>query len=135
MTTANFPLPIPNLDNQVFWDNCRERRLVLRRCNDCREFFHPPKPTCPLCSSDNLEWVESEGKGKVYTYTVTRQPVNPAFRERLPWGIVDVELAEGVHMISNLVDFDPERIEIGMDVAVVFEEVNEEITLPKFRAV
>ena len=61
--------------------------------------------------------------------------MNPAFRERLPWGIVDVELAEGVHMISNLVDFDPERIEIGMDVAVVFEKVDEEITLPKFRAV
>ena len=38
-------------------------------------------------------------------------------------------------MISNLVDFDPERIEIEMDVAVVFEEVNEEITLPKFRAI
>ena len=22
MTTANFPLPVPNLDNQEFWDQC-----------------------------------------------------------------------------------------------------------------
>ena len=135
MTTANFPTPIPNLDNQEFWDNCREHRLVLRRCIDCQQFAHPPKPNCPFCASENLEWVESKGEGEVYTYTITRQPVNPAFRERLPWGIVDVELSEGVHMISNLVDFDPERIEIGMEVAVVFEKVDEEITLPKFRAV
>ena len=135
MTTANFPTPIPNLDNQVFWDNCREGRLVLRRCTDCQQFAYPPKPNCPFCASENLEWVESKGEGKVYTYTITRQPVNPAFRERLPWGIVDVELAEGVHMISNLVDFDPEQIEVGMDVAVVFEKVDEEMTLPKFRAI
>ena len=38
-------------------------------------------------------------------------------------------------MISNLVDFDPEAIEIGMAVEVVFEEVNDEITLPKFKVV
>ena len=61
--------------------------------------------------------------------------VNPAFRERLPWGVVEVELEEGVHLISNLVDCDADDIEIGMEVEVVFEAVNDEITLPKFRRV
>ena len=79
--------------------------------------------------------MESPGKGKVYTYVITRQPVNPAFRERLPWGVVEVELEEGVHLISNLVDCDADDIEIGMEVEVVFEAVNDEITLPKFRRV
>jgi uncharacterized OB-fold protein len=46
---------------------------------------------------------------------------------------VEVELDEGVHMISNLVDWDPEGIEIGMQVQVVFEKLDDEITLPKFR--
>ena len=135
MTTANFPLPVPNLDNQEFWDQCRQHQLVLRRCLDCRAFHHPPRPNCPECASSNLEWVESPGKGKVYTYVITRQPVNPAFRERLPWGVVEVELEEGVHLISNLVDCDADDIEIGMEVEVVFEAVNDEITLPKFRRV
>ena len=65
MTTTPFPLPVPNLDNQEFWDKCREHRLVLRRCRDCLNFNHPPKPNCPDCASDNLE---SEGNGKVYTF-------------------------------------------------------------------
>ena len=51
-------------------------------------------PTARSAASSNLEWVESPGKGKVYTYVITRQPVNPAFRERLPWGVVEVELEE-----------------------------------------
>lgn len=133
MTTAQFPLPVPNLDNQEFWDKCREHRLVLRRCRDCHIISHPPKPNCPECTSDNLEWVESGGKGTVYTYVITRQPVSPAFVGRLPWNVVDVELEEGVHMISNLVHCDSDEIEIGMAVTVVFEEVNDEITLPKFK--
>ena len=63
----------------------------------------------------------------MYTYVITRQPVNPAFRERLPWGVVEVELEEGVYLISNLVDCDADDIEIGMEVEVVFEAVNDEI--------
>ncbi len=135
MTSTPFPLPVPNLDNQEFFDQCREHQLVLRRCRDCNSFLHPPRPNCPKCASENLEWVESEGRGTVYTFTLTRQPVSRAFVGRLPWAVVEVELEEGVHLISNLVGSDPEEIEIGMAVEVVFEEVNDEITLPKFKRV
>jgi len=133
VTAAHFPLPVPNLDNQEFFDKCREHQLVLRRCRDCGRFSHPPRPNCPNCASDNLEWVESKGIGTVYSFTITRQPVSRALEGRLPWAVVEVELAEGVHLISNLVDCEPEEIEIGMIVTVVFEEVNAEITLPKFK--
>ena len=135
MTSAQFPLPVPNLDNQEFFDRCREHQLVLRRCRDCTLFSHPPRPNCPNCASDNLEWVKSQGRGTVYTFTITRQPVSRAFEGLLPWAVVDVELDEGVHFISNLVGCDLEEIVIGMQVDVVFEEVNSEITLPKFKKV
>jgi uncharacterized OB-fold protein len=82
-----------------------------------------------------LEWVKSQGRGTVYTFTITRQPVSRAFEGLLPWAVVDVELDEGVHFISNLVGCDLEEIVIGMQVDVVFEEVNSEITLPKFKKV
>ena len=38
-------------------------------------------------------------------------------------------------MIGNLIDCDPKEIEIGTDVTVVFEEVNDEIPLPKFKRI
>ena len=133
MTSAQFPLPVPNLDNQEFFDRCREHQLVLRRCHDCQAFSYPPRPNCSHCASDNLDWVESEGRGTVYTFTITRQPVSRAFVGRLPWAVIEVELEEGVHLISNLVDCDPEEIQIGMAVRVVFEALNDEITVPKFK--
>ena len=47
MTTANFPLPVPNLDNQEFWDQCRQHRLVLRRCLDCPFLLPSAKTQLP----------------------------------------------------------------------------------------
>jgi hypothetical protein len=48
---------------------------------------------------------------------------------------VIVELEEGPRMPSNLVivDPDPANIKIGMAVEVVFEVLNDTITLPKFQ--
>tara|TARA_B100001013_G_scaffold344088_1_gene273410 strand:- start:1901 stop:2086 length:186 start_codon:yes stop_codon:yes gene_type:complete len=51
---------------------------------------------------------------------------------RTPWIVVEVELEEGVHMISNLIDVDCDDLQIGMAVEVVFDQVDDEITLPKF---
>ena len=44
-------------------------------------------------------------------------------------------MEEGVHLISNQVRCEPEEIELRMAVEVVFETVNYQITLPKFKRV
>jgi hypothetical protein len=47
--------------------------------------------------------------------------------------VVLVELEEGVRLVSNMVDIKPEEIYIGMPVEVVFDDISEGLTLPKFR--
>ena len=46
-----------------------------------------------------------------------------------------IELDEGVRLMSNLIDVqpDPEHVKVGMPVELVYEDVTDEITLPKFR--
>jgi uncharacterized OB-fold protein len=73
------------------------------------------------------------GKGKVYTFTVTYQNQAAGFRDSLPYVMGYVELAEGVKMLTNLVDCKPEEVKIGMPVEVVYEDVTPEVTLAKFR--
>ena len=53
----------------------------------------------------------------------------------MPYVVAMIELEEGPRMPSNLVDvtMEPEHIKIGMPVEVVFEDVTDAITLPKFR--
>jgi len=47
--------------------------------------------------------------------------------------MVIVELEEGVRLMTNIVDCRPEDLYIGMPVKVVFDDVTEEVTLPKFK--
>lgn len=135
MTLVPFPLPVPSLDNQYWFNKCKEHVLVLQRCRECKAFNHPPRPNCTNCGSSDLNWVESKGKGRIFTFTITRQPVSRALIGRIPWVVVEVELEEGVHMVSNLIDTDCDVIQIGMPVEVVFEQVDDEITLPKFKVI
>jgi uncharacterized OB-fold protein len=46
-----------------------------------------------------------------------------------------IELDEGVRMMSNVENVDPYAVTIGMPVQVIYDDVNDEITLPKFEPV
>ncbi len=132
---ADLPLPVPNDDTTPFWEYCRAGELRVQRCSSCDEYRHPPRPMCRRCGSLEYEWAPLSGRGTVYSYIVTHQPIHPALQGRVPFTTVLVELDEGVRMTSNVVDCSPDEIAIGMPVAVGFEQVNEETTLPKFRRV
>ena len=59
-----------------------------------------------------------------------------AFISDLPFVIAIVKLEEtGVQMLSNIVECDPYEVECDMPVEVVFEKLNDEITLPKFKPI
>jgi uncharacterized OB-fold protein len=127
------PTPVPNADNQGFWDACARRELRLQRCTACRAWRHHPRPMCPACGSFEYEWAPASGRGVVHTFTIVHRPTLPAFEDRLPYNVIVVRLEEGVFMVSNLVDADVDVLRIDLPVEVVFEPLDESITLPKFR--
>jgi hypothetical protein len=63
------------------------------------------------------------------------QRYNPAFADELPYNVAMVELEEGPRLITNIVGCNNGDLRIGMEVEVVFEDVTEEITLPRFKPV
>jgi len=132
------PKPVPVISSwaKPFWDAAKEGKLLYQRCKDCNTNVFYPRIACTNCFSDNLEWVESSGKGTVYTYTVVESNPPSAFIQDLPFVIAIIKLEEeGVQMLSNIVDCDPHEVECDMPVEVVFEKLNDEITLPKFKPI
>ena len=93
----------------------------------------PPSPICPQCFSMNTEWEKSSGKGEVYTFSVVRVPLAPEWEPDIPYVIGVIQLDEGVRMVSNIVRCKPEDVKIGIKVEVVFDDVTDKITLPKFK--
>jgi hypothetical protein len=59
----------------------------------------------------------------------------PAFESEIPYNVAYVTLDEGPRLMTNLVGVENDAIECDMNVMVVFEDVTEEISLPKFRPV
>ena len=71
---------------------------------------------------------------RTHTFTIVRQPQNPAFNDDVPYAYAVVQLEEGVRMVSNLVDVEvPDGVAIDMPLEVTFDDVTDEWTLPKFR--
>jgi uncharacterized OB-fold protein len=117
--------------NEGWWLAARDRRLVIQSCASCGARHHPPRVMCPKCQSLELEFVESEGLGTVYSYALLHHPQHPAFTYPVPAALVDLD--EGARVLSNVVGVDPHAIHIGMRVAVDFEPCGDDLAVPVFR--
>ena len=135
MDTPKKPVPIVNPWAKPFWDAAREEKLILQKCQDCDKHIFYPRIACPHCFSDKVEWVEASGKGTVYSYTVVTNNAPSAFIQDMPFVIAIVKLEEGVQMLSNIINCNPDDVECDMPVEVTFEKLDDEFTLPKFRPV
>ena len=134
MTTQwNKPLPTVAGETKAFWDSCRRGQLVIQYCDGCDEYQWYPRGICADCWGESVRWVQSSGRGTVWTYTVTYQNRTPGFAEDVPYVLAVVELEEGVKMFTNIVDCNPREVTIGMPVEVTFVRANDQITVPYFK--
>lgn len=134
MAGAAKPVPVPDADSAPFWQGCREHRLLLERCADCGSIRFPPSGMCPRCRSRGVQWTASSGRGTVFSWIVVHHPVpKDLYAAEVPYVVALVELEEGVRMPSNIVQCDPQSITAGMPVEVVFDDVSDSLTLPRFR--
>ena len=130
------PLPIPDPVTKPFWDSLKAHAIQLQRCGQCGQYVYYPRALCPYCSADDLAWTPVSGRGVVHAFTIPHRHPNPAFGSGAPYVVALIELEEGVRMMSNLIDVDPtpDAVRIGLPVEIVYDDVTDEITLPKFRS-
>jgi hypothetical protein len=86
---------------------------------------------CPTCHSTEFAWQEAAGTGTVYSYALLHHPQHAAFT--YPVLAVLVDLDEGVRILSNLIDTDPNEVRIGLAVEVAFEPADDGFAVPVFR--
>ena len=131
------PLPVADDLSQPFWEAAKQQRLVVQRCRECSYFNHPPRPACDACQSQQLQFEPVSGQGTIYSFTVMHQPNVAGFENQIPYINILVELEEQplLFMVSNLPASDLDKIKIGGQVEVSFEEVDPDTALPQFRPV
>lgn len=127
------PLPRPNEDTAPYWEAAHKGELRMQKCGDCGHVRFPPALLCARCLSDKCEWSKLSGRGTVFSWIIVHQSQHPAFNVDTPYNVTIVELEEGPRLHTHIVDCPNAAIRIGMPVDVVFDRLNDEISLPKFR--
>jgi len=133
--TWNKPRPNIPTDMKSFWDAMKAHKFVLWHCKVCGGWYWPTA-SCRNHPNEafmaNMEWKEASGRGKVFTFTAPHWVFHPGFKDEVPYIYALIELEEGPLFSSNVINCDLKDMKVGLPVQVIFEDVHDEFTLPKF---
>jgi uncharacterized OB-fold protein len=99
--------------------------MEASKCSGCKKILFPGRLICPECGSREFETIRLSGKGKLETFTITR--VAPeGYTDQVPYAVVIVALDEGVRVMGQIADCDPETVKIGDRVTTQFRRIIEQ---------
>ena len=133
MAKYDKPLPLVDEDTAPYWEYCKKHELRMQKCTQCGYIRFPVSIICPKCHSMEAEWTKLSGKGKVYSFIIYRQAFHPSYENDIPYAVAIIKLDEGPCMESNINGCKMEDIKIDMPVEVYFDDVTDEVSLPKFK--
>jgi uncharacterized protein len=120
-------IPAPHVlpESLPYWQAADQGRLLLKKCSACGQVHHYPRDICPFCLSAETEWVEASGRGTLYSFSTMGQG-------EAAYTLAYVTLAEGVTLMTNLVDCEPSGMRVDMPVRVVFKPSQGGHAVPMF---
>ncbi|OSC39945.1 3-ketoacyl-CoA thiolase [Mycobacterium decipiens] len=126
------PLPLITDENAFYWHSGADGTLRLQECTDCRALIHPPAPVCRYCRSRRVGVRAVSGRATLAGFTVNHRFSLPGLPA--PYVVAQVAITEDprVRLTTNIVSCDPDQLQLGQQVEVVFEQV-EDVWLPLFR--
>ena len=126
------PLPPVTDETEFFWTSGADGTLRLQECTHCSALIHPPQPVCRYCRSHEMSVREVSGRATLSSFTVNHRFSLPGLPA--PYVVAQVAIVEDprVRLTTNIVDCDPDQLEIGQLVEVVFDK-HGDVYLPLFR--
>jgi uncharacterized protein len=117
------PVPAPDPVSRGYWEAAQEHRLAIQRCRDCARFQHPPYPFCSTCKSEDLEFADVQGRGRIVSFVVMRDSPIPGYSESGPFVFAVIELEEQDHLYiqTNILGLAGLDLEVGLPVKISWE--------------
>lgn len=101
-----------------YWARVASLGFALPQCTACKKFHFYPKPACPFCGGEQVLPQRVSGLGRLYSYSVVYRAPSPAFASQVPYVVAIVATDEGPHLMTRIVDVDPDELVVGMRVQV-----------------
>lgn len=106
--SAALPLDREHPLYRGWWEGVHAGELRLRTCLACDTPQWPPRLVCVACGCPEFDWRPGPQEGVVHTITVMRRAFHPAFADRVPLVLAVVDVVQGVRILGELVDGDPD---------------------------
>lgn len=118
--STDLPLPEVTPLNKPWHDGLQQGKLLYPSCR-CGHRWLPVSTECPSClHPDRWTWAEASGDAAVESWVVYHTAYQPAFKERVPYNVAIVALAEGPRMISSVVGPN-DAIHVGLKLRLKIE--------------
>jgi uncharacterized OB-fold protein len=129
------PLPdVEDYEGAPFWEGTHRGKISFPKCQDCSRFHWYPCTLCPFCHSPNIKWQVLTSQAKLFTWSsVNWNLAEAGIRGPYIMALVEFEEAPELYLTTDLVECRPEDIHIGMPLEVVFQRVNDRLTMPLFK--
>ena len=123
----------PRGEEKLYFEALKRHELVFHRCSECATVLFPLRQVCISCSHENLVLEVSAGNGIVHSFTTQHRASHPFFADSVPYTLLLVDMAEGFRVLANLIEGTEADISVGAPVDAVFDDVDDELTLLRFR--
>lgn len=124
--------PTVSKDTEFFWAGTKLGELRIQQRPD-GSLQHPPVPALWKDHTEQSDYVVASGRGTVFSFVVHHAPKVPG--RQVPYVVALVELEEGVRMLGELRGIDPAEVEVGLPVEVGFQQLDDDNTVPYWKAV
>jgi uncharacterized OB-fold protein len=114
------PMPEPIETTAVFWAGLRHHQVLLQYSPSSDAYVFYPRVLAPGTLADDLEWREVSGQGTLYTFTLARRAVAPAWDDEILHIPAVVQFDQGPRISTELVNVEPAAVRIGMRVKPFF---------------
>ncbi|CAG4884805.1 DNA-binding protein [Georgfuchsia toluolica] len=126
----NFAQLAPIAEGLFTWPS-DDPHLIGSKCLNCGAVKFPRQGSCSKCCSQNVEEIELEKRGTLWTWTIQAfPPKSPPYRgmdqqeQFVPFGVGYIELPGQVCVESPLTINDPALLYIGMPMELVVLPLN-----------
>jgi len=126
-------------ETREFWAAAARHELAIPRCSSCEGWVWYPRPKCPACQGESLQWVTTSGRASLFSWALVERALFAPFKAKAPYvtGLVALEECPEVRLVTNILDCEPALLEIDMPVQVVFRplefpDTERRVTAPFF---
>lgn len=112
-----------------FWRENKSRYNIIGvKCGICNKTYFPPRMVCPNCgrkSIGKMEKFKFSGTGAIFSRTVVHE-AHKQFEMQKPYIIALVELDEGSKILGQIIDCEPDDVQIGTRVRSTLRKLGED---------